>query len=355
MNAVVEMKQGALAQTQGSDRMAVAEILSHVTRVQEVMRSVMKGPSKEHPNGVHYGVIPGTDKPTLLKPGAELLCMTFRIGATYQVEDLSTDLVVRYRVTCTGTHQTTGTMLGTGMGEASSGEEKYKWVKAYPEEWNATPENLRRTKFGWDKTARKKYEVLQVRTEPANLANTILKMANKRAYLAMVLSVTAASDCFAQDLEDMEERLREHLTEHGGEQHTESGDKAGDAQKKPYPADTFDKGMVAWQKAVNKGKTPAEVLAVVEQTNPEFALSEEQRAKILALQPASKGAATDVAPKVTFAQVDEKMRAARTPDQLNEAASLIDAVADPKQREELKATYQEMVDAMNDPHAGEPQ
>jgi hypothetical protein len=350
-SAVVEIKPQGGALVAGADRMAVAEILSHVTRVQEVMRAVMKP-------DVHYGIIPGTDKPTLLKPGAELLCMTFRIGATYAVEDLSTELVVRYRVTCTGVHQTSGTVMGTGMGEASSGEEKYKWVKAYPEEWEATPAHLRRKKYGWDKQKKQKYEVLQVRTDPANLANTILKMANKRAYLAMVLSVTAASDCFAQDLEDMEERLREHLAEHGGEeQQPEGGGKAAEAEKKPYPGDTFSKGMPAWQKAVNKGKTPAEVLATVEQFNPEYALSEAQRAQILALKPggAAKADATDVAPKVTYAQVDAQMRAARTPDQLNEAAALIAAIADGAQKEELKATYQELVNAMNDPHAGEPQ
>lgn len=329
--------------------MALADVLARVNLVQQVMREVMK-------ENVHYGVVPGTDKPTLLKPGAELLCMAFHIADKYEIEDLSTDGKVRYRVTCIGVHQTAGVTLGTGMGEASSGEEKYKWVKAYPEEWNATPENMRRKKFGWNSQERKKYEVLQVRTEPDNLLNTVLKMANKRAKIAMVLNVTAASDMFTQDLEDMEDRLRRHLTGHGGEEQTEAGDKAGDAQKKPYPADTFDKGMVAWQKAVNKGKTPGEVLAVVEQTNPEFALSEDQRAKILALKPpAAKGEATDVAPKVTFAQVDEKMRAARTPDKLNDAASLIAAVADSKQQEELKATYQELVEAMNNPHAGEPQ
>lgn len=284
MNALVQQETRALAHAGNDGRMAVAEILSHVTRVQEVMRAVMKP-------DVHYGVIPGTDKPTLLKPGAELLCMTFRIGATYQVEDLSTEHVVRYRVTCTGVHQTTGTVLGTGMGEASSGEEKYKWVKAYQQEWDATPENLRRKKTSWNSQKRERYETMQVRTDPANLANTILKMANKRAYLAMVLSVTAASDCFSQDLEDMEERLREHLADgnHGGGDH--GGDTAGKtAEKKPFPAESFTASLPAFQKAINKGKTPADVLATFEQFNPEFALSAEQRDAILALKPAADAA-----------------------------------------------------------------
>ena len=65
MNAVVELKQGGLA-AQNNGRMAVVDIISHVAMVQEVMRAVMKP-------DIHYGVIPGTDKPTLYKQGAEVL------------------------------------------------------------------------------------------------------------------------------------------------------------------------------------------------------------------------------------------------------------------------------------------
>jgi hypothetical protein len=284
MNAVVQLQPqgGALVAQSTNGHRAVAEIIEHVAMVQQVMKTVMKGPSKEHPEGVHYGTIPGTNKPTLLKAGAELLCMTFRIADRYAVEDLSTADTVRYRVTCIGEHQLTGTVLGSGMGEASSGEEKYKWVKAGKTEWEATPETQRRKKYGWNAKERKEYEVMQVRTDPANLANTVLKMANKRAKMAMVLNVTAASDMFTQDLEDMEDRLREHLADGdgGAEQHEQQQP----AVKTPFPADAFASSMKAWQKAVNKGKSAEEVLATVEQFNPDFLLSAEQRAAILGLK-----------------------------------------------------------------------
>lgn len=265
MNAVVEMKPmgGALtAQSQG--RMAVADIISHVAMVQEVMRAVMKPE-------VHYGIIPGTDKPTLYKQGAEVLCMAFRVADSYQVEDLSTADVVRYRVTCIGTHQMTGIVLGTGMGEASSGEEKYKWRKAFDDEFNATPENLRRIKKG-------KYTTKQVRTEPADLANTILKMANKRAKIAMTINVTACGDMFGQDLEDMDEALRDHLTRHGG-------DAEGAAAKaKPalptYSDEDFAKNLAIWRKVIESGKkTIPEVLATIATIG---VLTEEQTAIIKA-------------------------------------------------------------------------
>ena len=271
-NEVIEMKPkaGALAAQQTSGRMAVADIISHVATVQEVMRAVMK-------KDVHFGIIPGTDKPTLYKPGAEVLCMAFRIADAYEVEDLSADGVVRYRVTCIGTHQTTGIVLGTGMGEASSGEEKYKWRKATsPQEYEETPANLRRTKHV-KKRDGSGYSIQQVRTEPADLANTVLKMANKRAKMAMVLNVTAASDCFSQDLEDMDEALRDHLARHP--------DDAPAAQQEPvqlptYTDEDFAKNLPAWRSLIESGKkTAAQIIATV---STKAVLTEEQKALILA-------------------------------------------------------------------------
>lgn len=260
-NAVAEIKTGALA-AQSTGRMAVADIISHVATVQEVMRAVMK-------KDVHFGVIPGTDKPTLLKPGAEVLCMAFRIADSYQVEDLSEGNTVRYRVTCIGTHQTTGTTLGTGMGEASSGEEKYKWRKAWDDEFDATPENLRRIKKG-------KYTTKQVRTEPADLANTILKMANKRAKMAMVLNVTAASDCFTQDLEDMDEAMRDHLAR----QETSAGAPAAPTVLPAYTDENFQKNLPVWRGLIESGKKTAD--QVIKNVNLVAAMSEEQMAMVRA-------------------------------------------------------------------------
>jgi hypothetical protein len=151
---------------------------------------------------VHYGVIPGTDKPTLLKPGAEKLCAAFHIAPKFEIEDLSFDDVIRYRVTCRGFHQATGVLLGEGSGECSSNEEKYKWRRANGREFDDTSENRRRVKYGYNKAAREQFEIRQIRTESADLANTVLKMAQKRAHVAMTLIVLAASDVFTQDVED---------------------------------------------------------------------------------------------------------------------------------------------------------
>lgn len=255
MSNEIQTKQtGALAQASG--RMAVADIISHVALVQEVMRAVMKP-------DVHYGIIPGTDKPTLYKQGAEVLCMAFRVADTYQVEDLSTADTVRYRVTCTGVHQVNGVVLGTGMGEASSGEEKYKWRKAYEPEFNEAPVNMRRKKTGYNKAKKEQYSTFQVRTEPADLANTILKMANKRAKIAMTINVTACGDMFGQDLEDMDEALRDHLMRHGKDQQSEPQPQAR-AELQPYSTADFTKNLTAWRNAIASGKTtPDNLIAMV--------------------------------------------------------------------------------------------
>jgi len=178
------------------------QIREQVNLVQSVMQAVMK-------EETHYGVIPGTKKKTLFKPGAEVLAATFRIAVSYRVEDLSGKGYSRYRVTAVGTHQTSGIVLGEGMGACSSLEEKYKWRSSNSnKEFENTPEELRRIKYGYNRAERKEFEIKQVRTEAADLDNTILKMACKRAQVAMILNVVAASDCFTQDIEDLPEELR---------------------------------------------------------------------------------------------------------------------------------------------------
>lgn len=268
--ATLPQQSGALtAQSQG--RMAVSDIIQHVAVVQEVMRAVMKPE-------VHYGKIPGTDKPTLYKAGAEVLCMVFRIADTYEVTDMSTPDIVRYRVNCIGVHQGSGTVMGSGLGEASSGEEKYKWRKAVcKEEFDETPANMRRVKHARGKGGTT-YKQEQIRTEPADLANTILKMANKRAKMAMVLNVTAASDCFAQDLEDMDDALRDHLTRHGDEPGQQAP--AGPATLPAYTDEAFQKNLPIWRGLIESGKKTAD--QIIQNVSKVSAMTEDQMAMVRA-------------------------------------------------------------------------
>ncbi len=180
------------------------QVIAQKRLIQEVMHSVMK-------DGVHYGIIPGCKVKSLYKPGSEAILSTFRIAVDPTVEDLSTPDCFRYRVTLRGVLPS-GEIVGAGVGECSTDEEKYHWRSAVNDkEFDATPEDRKRIKYSRPSNYNKTGETKQVRTNPADLANTALKMAKKRAQIDLTLTATGASDCFTQDLEDLPEEVRDEL------------------------------------------------------------------------------------------------------------------------------------------------
>ena len=183
-----------------SRQKTVAEVRANVNLIQDVMKSVMK-------KDVHYGTVPGCgNKPTLLKPGAEKIMATFKLSADPQIDDLSTSDSIRYRITVRlATFE--GVFVGSGIGECSSDEEKYKWRRAVGKEFEETPEDRKRKKWRKGYNGGDERQEEQIRTNPADLANTILKMAKKRGLVDAVLTSTAASDIFNQDIEDLPEEL----------------------------------------------------------------------------------------------------------------------------------------------------
>lgn len=183
---------------------SAAEIKASINLIQEVMSACMK-------KDVHYGTIPGTQKPTLFKAGSEKILSTFRIAVELDVEDLSTIDCYRYRVKARGVIPS-GEIVGCGIGECSTDEEKYRWRGAINDkEWEATPEDRKRIKYIKPTSWNKDGEVRQIRTNPADLANTVLKMAKKRAQIDLTLTATAASDVFEQDIEDLPEEYRDGM------------------------------------------------------------------------------------------------------------------------------------------------
>lgn len=183
-------------------RLTAADMKADLNLILQVMSAVME-PNKD------YGLITGCGpKPTLLKPGAEKLTVVFRLAPEPMTEDLSGPDEIRYRIKIVLTHFPTGNVVGYGVGEASSNEEKYKWRKVVSSaEWDATPEDRRRLKFYADGSAK------QIRTNPSDVANTVLKMAKKRALVDGALTATAASSVFSQDLEDLSDEMRQAVAE----------------------------------------------------------------------------------------------------------------------------------------------
>ena len=116
--------------------------------------------------GRHYGCIPGKDKPCLHKAGAELLLDAFGFRfyseVTQRVQDWQTAFV-EYEIRVTVVDEA-GVVQADGHGCCNSMESRYK------------------------------------NQDVANIANTLLKIARKRALVDATLAATRSSILFTQDL-----------------------------------------------------------------------------------------------------------------------------------------------------------
>ena len=214
MSDAVVPQESALAV---QHELSVEQVVARINKVHEVMRRAMQ-------EGHHYGVIPGTPKPSLWKPGAELLCVMFRLDPQYQAsERREPDDHLTVTTTCSLWHIPTGQRMGSGMGSCSTRESKYAYRHASrvcpkcgkdaiikgKEEYGGGWVCFKKkdgcgTKFADEDVAITGQVVGRVANEDlADQENTVLKMSNKRALVAAVLNVTAASDIFTQDLEDL--------------------------------------------------------------------------------------------------------------------------------------------------------
>jgi hypothetical protein len=250
--------------------------------------------------GLDYGVIPGTGtKPTLLKAGAEKLLTLFGLTIHLELDSIVEDWTGQdhggeaffyYRYNAIVSRG--GEFLASAHGSSNSWEGKYRfrWVNEMEippytdtsrlqykdgsiseftfavdkaettgkygkpaEYWkkfrdaieNGTAIKIRR------KTKDKELDAWQIggklyavpNPNPADLVNTLMKMAQKRAMVAAVLIAANASEYFTQDLDDMsgvgtgEQSVEGQFKDVTGEPEFE-GDKATQpgTTKKPEPA-----------------------------------------------------------------------------------------------------------------------
>jgi hypothetical protein len=204
------MSETAIQAISESSQLTGLQVLAQVNLIQQVLGSVMK-------EDEHFGVIPGTTKPTLYKAGAEKLCLTFRLSPTYKVERIEHGNGHReYIVTAQLTHIPTGNVWGEGVGSCSTLEKKYRYRNDYEPTGKQVPKaywtNRDASLLGGKGFIAKKDEngiwmifASSGQTENPDLAeqyNTVLKMAKKRALTDATLSACAASDIFTQDLDD---------------------------------------------------------------------------------------------------------------------------------------------------------
>lgn len=200
-------------------QLSVLDMKSRISLIQNVMRSVMI-------EDTHYGIVPGTEKPTLLKAGAEVLCVTFRLAPRYVTHRENLGNGHReYEVTTTLYHIPTGQIVGEGIGSCSTLESKYRYrysSRLCPE---CHKDAIARSKADWGggwycnqrkggcgtKFAEDAPEIINQETgrienpDIADQYNTVLKMAIKRSLVGATLTTTSASDIFKQRDFDSEE------------------------------------------------------------------------------------------------------------------------------------------------------
>jgi ribosomal protein L37AE/L43A len=192
------------------------ELVERLDVIRDTMRTAMQA-------DVDYGVIPGTNKPALLKPGAEKLGVLFQLDV--QLENEKTwgpgdHLTVSSHATVY--HAPTGSRLGYGEGLCTTREKKYavrKQERTCPT--CGKPAVIKgKAEYGGGWLCFRKKDgcgakwpdgdpVIESQSvgevenpDLPDLWNTVVKMAEKRARVDAVLAVTGASALFTQDVED---------------------------------------------------------------------------------------------------------------------------------------------------------
>lgn len=138
--------------------------------------------AKQLRKDVDYGIIPGTPKPSLYKPGAEKLARLFGLGIELDQTDKTIDKAQNFSMFTYKAkliHLKSGQMIAECEGSCNSQEKKYKersvWVGG-----------------------KKEKEVTPI----FDILNTLQKMAQKRAFVGGVILAVGASDFFTQDIDD---------------------------------------------------------------------------------------------------------------------------------------------------------
>lgn len=153
------------------------EMLAYHGQMTDLIRDALK-------DGVDFGLIPKTQKPTLYKAGAERLCLAFGCHPEYDIVEKEIDHdrenqwqtpyksgvshgLYRYVYSCRIVRNIDRVVIAAANGSCSTLEAKYI-------------------------------------SRPRDMENTVVKMAQKRAFVAAVLHAFGLSDRFTQDVEDLQ-------------------------------------------------------------------------------------------------------------------------------------------------------
>jgi len=177
MSNEIAKQANSLSIIESVDIGAVQSTLTKINQFQAVVQNTLK---KNH----DYGVIPGTPKPTLLKPGAEKIQMLLGVTSEYEVIEHINDYengFFAFTVRCI--IYKNGVKITEGLGHCNNREPKFY---------------------------KRKDGSIQ---DPYEKVNTVLKMAKKRAQIDATLTLASLSEVFTQDIEDMQEFIQSEQVE----------------------------------------------------------------------------------------------------------------------------------------------
>ena len=193
----------------------VTAVIDRLATIQELMKAAMTP-------GLDYGTIPGTgSKPTLLKPGAEKLCVMFKLCPRYETVKKFDGGHLIVDSICTIT-DLSGNVLGQASAICTTHESKYAWRKAERVCPSCGKAAIIKGKEeyggGWLCWAKKggcnaKFPTgdQSIESQPqgrvanedlADSYNTVVRIAEKRAWIAAVRLVTGASALFDEESPD---------------------------------------------------------------------------------------------------------------------------------------------------------
>lgn len=223
------------------------EMAARLTEMKQRLQLVQAFFKEVMVEGQDYGVIPGTDKPTLLKSGGEKLCEFYGFAIRVVVEREDKDRVTGF-YDCAAKVQLlsrrTGELIAEGVGEANTYEARYRYRWLWP---NQVPASMDKSVLVTRQTKSGDVQYRMENDDLFSLWNTVRKMAKKRAFVDAVMSATRSSGLFTQDLEDLKDWIDVDFEEIG---ETNSGGngaaKNGNGQAKSTnssPAMTLDEAL----------------------------------------------------------------------------------------------------------------
>jgi hypothetical protein len=159
---MTETSMNQLSIIDSTDISSFTQTMAKIGQFQNLVKNQL---SQNH----DFGIIPGTQKPTLLKPGAEKIIMLMGLTTEFEIADSTRDFnkgFFQYQVKCKLIKN--GMLITEGLGSCNTMEKKY------------------------------------IKQDAFTMDNTVLKMAKKRALIDATLLVASLSQIFTQDIEDMD-------------------------------------------------------------------------------------------------------------------------------------------------------